>query len=252
MLPFDWTFPYPAQKMPLLAANAVSASQPLAAQAGLRMLYEGGNAIDSAIATAIALTVVEPVMNGIGGDMFALVWYAGQLHGVNSSGRSPAAWTPEYFKDRDKMPSTGWDTVTVPGQVAGWKALSKRFGKLPFARLFAPAIGYAESGFMVSPQIARQWAAQVPVLIDQPGFREAFTRDGRAPHAGECWSFPEQAATLRAIAESEGESFYRGALAERIAHFASQTGGALRAADLAAHEAEWVTPIQQTFRGYTL
>ena len=252
MLPFDWTFPYPAQKMPLLAANAVSASQPLAAQAGLRMLYEGGNAIDSAIATAIALTVVEPVMNGIGGDMFALVWHAGQLHGVNSSGRSPAAWTPEYFKGRDKMPSTGWDTVTVPGQVAGWKALSKRFGKLPFARLFAPAIGYAESGFMVSPQIARQWAAQVPVLIDQPGFREAFTRDGRAPHAGECWSFPEQAATLRAIAESEGESFYRGALAERIAHFASQTGGALRVADLAAHEAEWVTPIQQNFRGYTL
>lgn len=252
MLPFDWTFPYPSQKMPLLAANAVSASQPLAAQAGLRMLYEGGNAIDSAIATAIALTVVEPVMNGIGGDMFALVWHEGQLYGLNSSGRSPAAWTPEYFKGRDTMPSTGWDTVTVPGQVAGWKALSKRFGKLPFARLFESAIGYAEGGFMVSPQIARQWAAQVPVLIDKPGFREAFTCDGRAPRAGERWSFPEQAATLRAIAESDGESFYRGALAERIAHFSSQTGGALRAADLAAHEAEWVTPIQQNFRGYTL
>lgn len=252
MLPFDWTFPYPSQKMPLLAANAVSASQPLAAQAGLRMLYEGGNAIDSAIATAIALTVVEPVMNGIGGDMFALVWHGGQLHGLNSSGRSPAAWTPDHFKGRDKMPSTGWDTVTVPGQVAGWKALSKRFGKLPFARLFAPAIGYAQDGFMVSPQIARQWAAQVPVLINEPGFREAFTRAGRAPQAGERWRFPEQAATLQAIAESDGESFYRGALAERIAHFASQTGGVLRASDLAAHEAQWVTPIQQTFRGYTL
>ncbi len=252
MLPFDWTFPYPAQKMPLLAANAVSASQPLAAQAGLRMLYQGGNAIDSAIATAIALTVVEPVMNGIGGDMFALVWHEGQLYGLNSSGRSPAAWTPEFFKGRSKMPATGWDTVTVPGQVAGWKALSKRFGKLPFAQLFEPAIGYAEDGFMVSPQIARQWAAQVPVLIEQPGFREAFTLDGRAPRAGERWSFPQQAATLRAIADSDGESFYRGALAERIAGFAGQTGGALSAADLAAHEAEWVTPIQQDFRGYTL
>jgi gamma-glutamyltranspeptidase/glutathione hydrolase len=252
MLPFDWTFPYPAQKMPLLAANAVSASQPLAAQAGLRMLYQGGNAIDSAIATAIALTVVEPVMNGIGGDMFALVWHEGQLVGLNSSGRSPAAWTPEFFKGRSKMPATGWDTVTVPGQVAGWKALSKRFGNLPFAQLFEPAIGYAEDGFMVSPQIARQWAAQVPVLIGQPGFREAFTIDGRAPRAGERWSFPQQAATLRAIAESDGESFYRGELAERIAHFAGRTGGALSAADLAAHEAEWVTPIQQDFRGYTL
>ena len=110
MLPFDWNFPYAAQKMPLLAANAVSASQPLAAQAGLRMLYQGGNAIDSAIATAIALTVVEPVMNGIGGDMFALVWHEGQLYGLNSSGRSPAAWTAEYFKGRDKMPATGWDS----------------------------------------------------------------------------------------------------------------------------------------------
>ena len=252
MLPFDWTFPYPSQKMPLLAANAVSASQPLAAQAGLRMLYHGGNAIDSAIATAIALTVVEPVMNGIGGDMFALIFHEGTLYGLNSSGRSPAAWTPEYFKGRNKMPSTGWDTVTVPGQVAGWKALSRRFGKLPFARLFEPAISYAEDGFQVSPQIARQWAVQVPVLIDQPGFREAFTVDGRAPRAGERWRFPQQAATLRSIAESDGESFYRGALAEQIVRFAKQNGGALAAADLAAHEAQWVTPIQQDFHGYTL
>jgi gamma-glutamyltranspeptidase/glutathione hydrolase len=238
--------------MPLLAANAVSASQPLAAQAGLSMLYKGGNAIDSALATAIALTVVEPVMNGIGGDMFALVWHEGQLYGLNSSGRSPAAWTAEYFKGRSKMPATGWDTVTVPGVVAGWKELSRRFGKLPFAQLFEPAIGYAEHGFMVSPQIARIWAAQVPVLIDQPGFREAFTRDGRPPEAGERWSFPEQAATLRAIADSDGESFYRGALAAKIVEFAGQTGGAITAADLAAHQPQWVTPIQQDFRGYTL
>lgn len=155
MQPFDWSFPYSSQKMPLLAANAVSASQPLAAQAGLSMLYQGGNAIDSALACAIALTVVEPVMNGIGGDMFVLVWHEGKLHGLNSSGRAPSLWTPQYFDGHQKMPEMGWDSVTVPGQVAGWKALSDRFGKLPFARLFEPAIRYAQEGFMVSPQIAR-------------------------------------------------------------------------------------------------
>jgi gamma-glutamyltranspeptidase / glutathione hydrolase len=252
MLPFDWTFPYPSQKMPLLASNAVSASQPLAAQAGLSMLYQGGNAVDSALATAIALTVVEPVMNGIGGDMFVLVWHEGKLHGLNSSGRAPAAWTPDYFRGRDKVPATGWDSVTVPGQVAGWKALSDRFGKLPFARLFEPAIRYAQEGFLVSPQIARQWANQVPGFLEQPGFREAFTIDGRAPRAGERWRFPEQADTLREIAETGGDSFYRGALAEKIDAFARKGGGALRATDLAAHEPEWVQPVQQSFRGYAL
>jgi gamma-glutamyltranspeptidase / glutathione hydrolase len=252
MLPFDWTFPYPSQKMPLLAANAVSASQPLAAQAGLGMLYQGGNAIDSALAAAIALTVVEPVMNGIGGDMFVLVWHEGKLHGLNSSGRAPAAWTPDYFRGRDKVPATGWDSITVPGQVAGWKALSDRFGKLPFARLFEPAIRYAQEGFLVSPQIARQWASQVPGFLEQPGFREAFTIDGRAPRAGERWRFPEQAATLREIADTGGDSFYRGALAEKIDAFARKCGGALRATDLAAHAPEWVQPIQQSFRGYAL
>jgi gamma-glutamyltranspeptidase/glutathione hydrolase len=184
--------------------------------------------------------------------MFVLVWHEGQLHGLNSSGRAPAAWTPDYFKGRDKVPATGWDSVTVPGQVAGWKALSKRFGKLPFARLFEPAIRYAQEGFMVSPQIARQWALQVPGFIAQPGFREAFTIDGRAPRAGERWRFPAQAQTLRLIAESDGESFYRGELAQRIEAFAREGGGALRASDLAAHQPEWVQPIQQSFRGYAL
>lgn len=252
MQAFDWSFPYPSQKMPLLAANAVSASQPLAAQAGLSVLYQGGNAIDSALACAIALTVVEPVMNGIGGDMFVLVWHEGRLHGLNSSGGAPSLWTPQYFDRHEKMPEMGWDSVTVPGQVAGWKALSDRFGKLPFARLFEPAIRYAQEGFMVSPQIARQWANQVPRYIEQPGFRDAFTLDGRAPRAGELWRFPAQARTLEQIAESGGESFYRGELAEKIEAFARQCGGALRATDLAAHRAEWVEPIEQSFRGYTL
>lgn len=249
---FDWNFPYPSQKMPLLAANAVSTSQPLAGQAGLRMLYEGGNAIDAAVAAAIALTVVEPVMNGIGGDMFVQVWHKGKLYGLNSSGRAPERWDLEYFKGRKAMPKTGWDTVTVPGQVAGWKALSERFGKLPFARLFEPAIGYAEKGFLVSPQIARQWSAQASVLDGQPGFREAFLPKGKAPGVGELWRFPDQARTLAEIADTGGRSFYTGALASKIADYASQCGGALSAQDLAMHEHTWVNPIAQTFRGYKL
>jgi gamma-glutamyltranspeptidase/glutathione hydrolase len=216
------------------------------------MLYEGGNAIDAAIAAAITLTVVEPVMNGIGGDMFVQVWHKGQLHGLNSSGRSPARWSLDYFRGRDAMPKVGWDTVTVPGQVAGWKALSERFGKLPFERLFAPAIGYAQEGFLVSPQIARQWAAQAPVLDGQPGFREAFLSQGRAPQAGERWRFPDQARTLAEIAETGGRSFYTGRLAERIADYAAQGGGALSTEDLASHAHAWIEPIAQSFRGYKL
>ncbi|WP_251865134.1 gamma-glutamyltransferase [Achromobacter sp. Marseille-Q4962] len=250
--PFDWSFPYPSQKMPVLASNAVATSQPLAAQAGLRMLLAGGNAVDAALAAAIALTVVEPVMNGIGGDMFALVWHGGRLHGLNSSGAAPAAWTPEYFAGRETMPPTGWGAVTVPGQVAGWKALSERFGKLPFERLFEPAISYAEQGYAVSPTIARQWATQAPRLAGEPGFARAFLPGGEAPRAGQWWKFPDQARTLREIAESGGASFYRGDLARRIADFARETGGALREADLAEHCAEWVEPISQAFRGYEL
>ncbi|OVZ61267.1 gamma-glutamyltransferase [Pigmentiphaga sp. NML080357] len=252
MLPFDWKFPYPSQKMPLLAANAVTTSQPLAAQAGLRMLYEGGNAIDAALACAIALTVVEPVMNGIGGDMFALVWHEGRLHGLSSSGRSPAAWTLDHFRGKTAMPVTGWDAVTVPGQVAGWRALSERFGKLPFERLFQPALEYARQGFQVTPQIARLWARQAPKLANEPGFAEAFFRNGKTPQAGDRWRFPEQADTLQSIAQTRGDSFYRGALAQKIVDFARQTGGTLTLADLAAHEAQWVEPLSQQFRGYTL
>ncbi|VCU70219.1 Putative gamma-glutamyltransferase YwrD [Pigmentiphaga humi] len=252
MLPFDWNFPYPSQKMPLLAANAVSTSQPLASQAGVRMLYEGGNAVDAALAAAIALTVVEPVMNGIGGDLFALVWEDGALHGLNASGRSPAAWTPDHFRGKTAMPATGWDAVTVPGQIAGWRALSERFGKLPFERLFEPAIGYARDGFQVTPHIASLWAAQAPKLAGEPGFAQAFFRDGRTPQPGERWRFPEQAETLRSIASSRGESFYRGELAQAIVDFARRSGGTLTLADLDAHQAEWVEPLRQDFRGYTL
>jgi gamma-glutamyltranspeptidase/glutathione hydrolase len=210
--PFAWDFPYAWPRKPVLAANVVCTSQPLAAQAGLRMLAEGGNAVDAAIATAITLTVVEPVTNGIGSDAFAIVWDGEQLHGLNASGRSPAAWTPGHFGP-DGVPAAGWNSVTVPGAVSAWVELHARFGRLPFERLFEPAISYGRNGFLVSPTIAGQWAAQVPLYRDQPGFAEAFLPGGRAPKAGELFRFLDHADTLEKIAATNGEAFYRGELA---------------------------------------
>ena len=140
---------YPSRRSAVMADNVVSASQPLAAQAGLAMLAQGGNAVDAAIATAITLTLVEPTGNGVGSDAFAIIWDGKELHGLNASGRSPAGWTPERFAGLDAMPFRGWESVTVPGAVSAWVALSERFGALPFADLFAPAIRYAEEGFTV-------------------------------------------------------------------------------------------------------
>ncbi|WP_223146250.1 gamma-glutamyltransferase family protein [Pusillimonas sp. ANT_WB101] len=244
-----WEFPHMSRRMPVLAANAVCTTQPLAAQAGLRILQAGGNAVDAALATAIALTVVEPVMNGIGGDAFVLIWDQGKLHGLNASGRSPQAWTPEHFAGKDVMPEMGWDTVTVPGQIAGWIELSQRFGTVPFARLFESAIEYAEHGFAVSPTIARQWAIQGEKFKDQPGFADAFLTAGVAPRAGEIWRFKAQAKTLKRIAESMGRDFYEGELADKIAAFAARTGGTITKADLAASTCDWVEPISMTYRG---
>ena len=250
MTGFNWDFPYPSRRMPVLARNVVATSQPLAAQAGLRMLQRGGNAVDAAIATAAALTVVEPVMNGIGSDAFALVWDGHSLHGLNASGRAPRAWKPDRFAGRTRMPTEGWDCITVPGVVSAWAALSAKFGKLAFESLFEPAIDYARNGFPVSPVVASQWESQIPRLKDQPGFAAAFMRDGRAPRAGEIFRFPEQGDTLAEIGRTRGESFYRGTLAKRIADFSSSCGGVLDTADLAAHQPDWVEPIGQDYRGY--
>ena len=142
-MPCPDAFPYRSQRMPVYAHNVVATSQPLAAQAGIDVLRRGGNAVDAAVATAITLTVVEPTSNGIGGDAFALIWDGERLHGLNSSGRAPAAWSPERFAGRPQMPAHGWDTVTVPGAVAAWKALSEKFGRLRFETLFESAIRYA-------------------------------------------------------------------------------------------------------------
>ena len=243
----DWTFPYASRRSPVLGRNAVSTSQPLAAQAGLRMLLAGGNAVDAALAAAMTLTVVEPSGCGIGSDGFAIVWDGQQLHGLNASGRSPAAWTPDYFARLGGIPEKGWNAVTVPGAVSAWVALSRRFGKLPFAQVAQPAIDCARDGFAVSPVIATLWDLGGKKLGGQPGFADCFLPGGRAPRAGEVFRSEGHARTLEEIAATMGESFYRGALAQKIAAHARACGGVMTEDDLAAHQADWVGTVSQPF-----
>ena len=256
---FDWSAGYPSQRVPVFGRNIVSTSHPLAAQAGLRMLWKGGNAVDAAIAAAAAMTIVEPCSNGLGSDAFAILWDGTKLHGLNASGVAPQGWTPEYFRakcgdDARVPPKRGWDSVTVPGAVSAWVALSERFGSLSFADLLEPAIEIAERGFAVPWTVRQKWAmaAALPELTDQPGFAEAFLPNGRAPEVGELFRFPAAARTLRLIAESHGEAFYRGEVAQAIAAHAKAHGGAMTAADFAAYRPEWVEPIGQDYRGHRL
>lgn len=250
-------YPYGSKRRVVMGTKgAIATSQPLATLAGIQMLIAGGNAIDAAIATAIALTVVEPTSNGIGSDAFALVW-DGKLHGLNASGRSPQNLPTHAFLDAPKMPSLGWGTVTVPGAVSAWRSLSQRWGKLPFEQLFEPAIRYAEEGFPVSPETARAWKRVERLFASLSGvefqpFQAVFFPTGRAPRTGEIWHSPAHAKTLRSIAKSEGESFYRGELADAIAQFAEQTGGFIDRHDLANHRADWVDPISTDYRGVTV
>jgi gamma-glutamyltranspeptidase / glutathione hydrolase len=256
---FTWQNPYPTLRSPVFARNVVSTSHPLAAQAGLRMLWQGGNAVDAAIAAAAAMTIVEPVSNGLGSDAFALVWDGGTLHGLNASGVAPTAWDVEYFKRKygeegglARQPVRGWDTVTVPGVIAGWEALHARFGTLPFADLMAPAIEIAERGYAVACIVARKWAAAVPDLKDYPGFAQTFMPHGRAPEPSELMRLPGHARTLRRLAEEGPRAYYEGEIAQRIASFAKEGGGAMTARDLRDYRAEWVEPIAKRYRGYTV
>src|SRR3954469_19459313 len=251
-LQFGYDNPYSWPRKPLLAANVVATSQPLAAQAGLQMLAAGGSAVDAILATAITLTLVEPVSNGIGSDAYAIVWDGKRLHGLNASGRSPEGWTLDYFKDRKAMPVRGWDTVTVPGCVAAWVEMHERWGKLPFRKLFERAIQYGREGFLVSPTIAGQWEKQVAELKDQPGFAKYFLPDGRPPQAGQRFRFPAHAKVLESIAATKGKSFYKGEWAERLAAHAKKNGGALKVSDMAANKPDWVKPLEMDYRGYTL
>ncbi len=221
------------------------------------MLHKGGNAVDAAIAAAAAMTICEPVSNGLGSDAFCILWDGQELHGLNASGRAPVAWTESYFRAKygpDAMapPKRGFDSVTVPGAVSSWVALSERFGKLPFADLLAPAIDIAERGYCVPPIVQGKWQAPVEELQSLPGFAQAFLPFGRAPAVGELFQFKAAARALRAIAATRGAAFYQGEIAAAIEQFSSQNGGSLKASDFAAHQAEWVKPIAKSYRGFEL
>jgi len=253
---FDFANPYPSARIPVFARNAVSTSHPLAAQAGLRMLWKGGNAVDAAIAAAAAMTIVEPVSNGLGSDAFAILWDGKELHGLNASGPAPKAWTPEYFARKypggTAPPKRGIDSATVPGAVAGWVALSERFGKLPFADLLEPAIEIAERGYLVPIVVRQKWADATAELRGQPGFAQSFLPWGRAPEVGELFQFAAAARALRAIAQTKGQAFYGGEIAEALVRFSKEQGGAFTVEDFAAFKPEWVKPISKDYRGHTL
>ena len=254
---FDFSNPYTSTRLPVFARNLVSTSHPLAAQAGLRMLWQGGNAVDAAVAAAAAMTILEPVSNGLGSDAFCILWDGQSLHGLNASGTAPQTWRPEYFKrkygaDAKTPPKRGMDSVTVPGAVASWVALSERFGKLPFEDLMQPAIEMAERGYLLPVVVQQKWAAATPELQNLPGFAQSFLPWGRAPQVGELFQFAAAAKGLRAIAKTKGQAFYGGEIAQAIEKFSAQHGGSISAADFAAFKPEWVTPIAQNYRGYSL
>jgi gamma-glutamyltranspeptidase/glutathione hydrolase len=254
---FDWNTGYASRRLPVFARNMVSTSHPLAVQAGLRMLMNGGNAVDAAVAAAAVMTVVEPCSNGLGSDAFCILWDGNKLHGLNASGRAPMAWTPQYFQRKygqSAPPVRGWDTVTVPGAVSAWVALSERFGKLPFADLLAPAAEIAERGYAVPVVIGEKWvsAANVPELVSQPGFAETFLPRGRAPAVGELFRLPGAARGLLAIAATKGQAFYGGEISEALARQARAQGGAHTVQDFAGYRPEWVDPISMDYHGVTL
>ncbi len=258
---FDFDLPYPSSREPVVARNIVSTSSPVATSAGLEMLRRGGNAIDAAIATAACMTVVEPTTNGLGGDAFALIWdgeesktpvHQWRVHGYNGSGRSPAGLDPASFEGESRMPRMGWRPVTVPGGVALWVDLARRHGRLPFADLLEPAIHYADEGFLVPPQTAALWGRAARSYASREDWKATFLFDGEPPRTGQRVRLPGHARALRAIAESEGEAFYRGEIAAAIDAAARSEGGAMRAMDLERHETLSVDPISVDYRGTTL
>ena len=244
--------PYHSDRITLAARNGVvCTSNALASQAGLDMLKKGGNAIDAAIATAACLTVVEPTANGIGADNFAIVWLDNELYGMNSNGCSPYGISLDKVKkDNEKMPVHGWTPVTVPGAPKGWAALNQRFGKLSLLECLSPAIDYAENGFPVAANVAKMWKRayeyNLKLYRDRSEFDEwfrTFTFDGKAPEPFQMITLPNHARTLRLIAETNGESFYHGELADRIDEDSKRHGGYLRKRDLEDFEPSWVSPL---------
>jgi gamma-glutamyltranspeptidase/glutathione hydrolase len=239
----------------VLARHAMACtSQPLATQVALDILRQGGTAIDAAIAANATLGLMEPTGNGMGGDLFAIVWDAKtkKLHGLNASGRSPYTLTMEYFKQQGlkHIPPHGPLPVSVPGCVDGWFELHKKFGKLPMSAVLAPAMKYAREGFPVSEVIAYYWARSVPVLEKFPNFKETFTIGGRAPRKGEIFKNPALATTLEKLAKGGRDAFYKGDIAQTIERYMKAQGGFLTAKDLADHKSEWIEPVSVNYRGY--
>jgi len=232
----------------------IATSQPLASAAGLRVMMEGGNAIDAAVTAAAVLSVVEPTMNGIGGDLFALVHdpKTGRVVGLNASGRSAYSATPEEFARRNltRMPYRGELSVSVPGVVDGWARLLERHGTITLERALQPAIDYARNGYAVSEIIAHQWADAEPVLARDPAAAATFLPNGHAPSTGQVFANPNLAASLAQIAKGGADVFYRGALAQAIVADLQRRDGLLTARDFADHHSDWVEPISTTYRGY--
>ena len=238
----------------LARQGMVATSQPLAAMAGLRMLLQGGNAVDAAVAAAAALSVVEPMSTGVGGDAFALVWMAKekQVRALNASGRAPAAASGEELRQKGLtyIPGESPYAVSIPGTVHGWHTLLQAYGSMSLSQVLEPALEYAEQGYPVSEVIAHQWAQNLPKLSHLPSGKELML-NGRAPRKGEIIRLPQLAETLRAIAQGGPDAFYRGVIAEKMATFVQEQGGWITTADLAEHTSTWDEPISTEYRGVT-
>lgn len=246
-----------ATRSEVIAKHGMAAtSQPLATQVALDILKAGGNAIDAAIAANATLGLMEPTGNGIGGDIFAIIWDAKtqKLYGLNGSGRSPKSLTLDYFIENgyEKIPAYGPLPVSVPGCVDGWFEMHKKFGSMKMEDILQPAINYAREGFPVSELIAYYWGRSVPFLSQYPNFTETFTIDGKAPEKGEIFKNPYLANTLEKIAKNGRDEFYKGSIAKEIARYIKEQGGFLSYEDLANHTSEWVEPISTNYRGYDI
>ncbi len=244
-----------ATRSEVIAQNGLACtSQPLATQAAIDILKQGGNAVDAAIAANAVNSVVEPMSCGIGGDLFAILWSAKdkKLFGINGSGRSPKSLTLNELKEMglEKIPVRGALTISVPGCVDAWFELHERFGRLPMSKILAPAIFYADKGFPVTEVIAYQWQESAAYLSEQPGFKEVFMPGGKAPVKGEVFHNPPLAVVFSSIASNGRNVFYNGWIGEEIASFLEEHGGYLNAVDLSAHKSEWVEPVSTNYRGY--
>ena len=248
--------PKPGRSVVRAQNGMVASSQPLASQVGLDVLKRGGNAVDAAIAMAAMLNVTEPMMTGIGGDAFAIVYWSKtkELKGLNASGRAPRALTRDYFarKNLKSIPNGGMEAVTVPGAFDGWATLVDKYGTMKMADLLAPAIAYAENGFPVMEKTAEDWQAEVRKLKRSPAATANYLIDGRAPRAGEIFRQPNLARTLRTLASGGRDAFYKGEIARAIVDYCKKHGGFITLEDLAATKADWVDLISTDYRGYTV